>query len=116
MFALVAGSIAVLSAGAATPPPIRLELIEAEPGIELRVVGQSGSPYSARYALEVTSDAAAGRNRSVQRGNAKLRSGAAVTLVTLKLGNLRNGEWSAKLTVEPESGPAYEEVRGSVGR
>ncbi|WP_129794163.1 curli-like amyloid fiber formation chaperone CsgH [Sphingosinicella sp. CPCC 101087] len=107
-------ALALSLMGATTPPPqpapVRLLVEERGQGVELKVVGESDEPVQAGYALEVTSDAAAGGNRSVQRGQARLVPGVTATLMTLRLGNVSDGGWSARLRVEPVGGAAYEEV------
>src|SRR3546814_10776567 len=65
----------------AEAPPIRLVSEEVGGGVRLKVIGASDEIMAASYALEVTGGR--GANRSVQRGTARLRPGAPVTLVTL---------------------------------
>src|SRR3546814_20569993 len=71
------------------------------------------SAVEARYSLEVTSDAAAGKNRSTQRGTARLQPGTRVILITMTLGNVSHGNWSAKLLVEPSTREPYQQIRRS---
>jgi|GEM_PF-2884332 len=95
--------------------PIALVSEPAAEGVKLKVVGSSDRPLDAAYALEVSSETRAGTNRSVQRGNVRLQPGLPVTLVSLKLGNVSGGAWTAKLTVTPSGGDEYEVVSGSGG-
>src|SRR3546814_8760427 len=77
------------------------------------LVGDAASAVEARYSLEVTSDAAAGKNRSTQRGTARLQPGTRVILITMTLGNVSHGNWSAKLLVEPSTREPYQQIRSS---
>lgn len=97
--------------GSQTTPPIRLVVESQGQGVRLQVVGESDQAVEATYALDVTGDAEAGGNRTVQRGRASLRPGAPVTLMTLTLGNIARGRWIARLRVEPVGAPAYEDMR-----
>ena len=114
LHAFIAG-LALIAAEAPDPAsrPVRLEIAATDGGIRLQVIGRSDRPFAGSYALEVAADAAAGGNRTVQRGGFRLAPGAPVTLMTLNLGLAGSGGWSARLRVEPASGPAWEEVRGS---
>src|SRR3546814_13795181 len=82
-------------------------------GVSLQVVGDAASAVEARYSLEVTSDAAAGKNRSTQRGTARLQPGTRVMLITMTLGNVSHGNWSAKLLVEPSTREPYQQIRSA---
>ncbi len=89
--------------------PIRVVAEPVGGGVQVRVVGASEQPYAALFSLEVTS----GGNRSVHRGSVSLTGGEPATLSTVTLGNAQPGQWRAHLKVEPQSGPAYEQVRTS---
>lgn len=93
--------------------PIRLVVETRENSVQLRVVGASDRAIDASYALEVASDAAAGGNRATQRGRAQLRPGVPVTLMTLNLGNAAQGQWTARLRVEPAGAVPYEDIRSN---
>jgi hypothetical protein len=93
--------------------PIRLMVEPQGDGVQLRVVGASDRAIDASYALEVASDAAAGGNRTTQRGRAQLRPGVPVTLMTLTLGNIAQGRWTARLRVEPVGAVPYEDMRSN---
>jgi hypothetical protein len=93
--------------------PIRLVSEAAGDGMRLKVVGLSDRPLSADYKLEVSSQSGGGTNNSVQSGGVQLQPGVPVTLVTLSLGNVKNGGWTARLHVTPRPGAAYQEVRTS---
>ncbi|MGZ8283683.1 MAG: curli-like amyloid fiber formation chaperone CsgH [Allosphingosinicella sp.] len=109
---ILAAALALTAADTpSAEPPVRLVTEEAGQGIRLRVVGESAVPFAGNYALEVTSDAAAGGNRTVQRGAVRLEPGVPATLMTLTLGHSGQGSWTARLRVEPSQGAAYEEVR-----
>lgn len=101
------------SASAGDAPPVRLMLEDQGSAVRLSVVGESESAFQGGYSLEVVSDAAAGGNRTVQRGTVSLRPGVPVTLMTLTLGNVGEGSWTARLHVEPEDGRSYELVRSA---
>lgn len=106
----------LLMADAADLPadaPIRLVVEPQGEGMELRVVGASDRAIEASYALEVESDAAAGGNRTVQRGRARLSPGVPVTLMTLTLGHVAQGRWTARLRVEPAGAVPYEDRRSN---
>ena len=106
----------LLMADAADLPanaPIRLVVEALGDGVQLRVVGASDRAIDASYALEVASDAAAGGNRTTQRGRAQLRPGIQVTLMTLTLGNVAQGQWTARLRVEPAGAVPYEDIRSN---
>lgn len=93
--------------------PIRLVVEPQGEGVQLRVVGASDRAIEASYALEVASDAAAGGNRTIQRGRAELRPGVQVTLMTLTLGNVAQGQWTARLRVEPAGTVPYEDIQSN---
>ena len=96
-----------------TEKPIQLVTESVDNGVRLIVVGDASVPTEASYALEVSSDAAGGGNKSVQRGTARLVPGAETRLMTLTLGNIGHGKWSATLSVDPNPGRPYREQRGS---
>jgi ribosome maturation factor RimP len=79
--------------------------------VRIRVVGSSLEPLSAKYTLEVSSQGA-NSNRSTQSGLVQLVPGVEVTMVTMTLRSRGQG-WTARLTVEPENAPAYEELKTS---
>lgn len=105
-----------LGAQVAPPrPPIYVIADSSGPGVDIKVVGSSATSLEAHYSLEVSSNSGGGTNRSVQSGDVRLLPGVAVTLVTLALGDLSRGEWTARLTVEPRNGAPYEIINGSTG-
>jgi hypothetical protein len=110
---LLALMTAPAAAGDTADPaaPVRLVAEDAGDAVRLRVVGESPRAFEGEYALEVSSDAAAGGNRTVQRGTVRLAPGVPATLMTLTLGGGGQGGWTARLRVEPADGAAYEEVR-----
>ena len=93
--------------------PVQLLMEEQGSGVRLSVVGESDAAFRGDYSLEVTSDAAAGGNRTVQRGTVDLRPGIPATLMTLRLGNVGDGRWTARLRVQPEGSRPYELVRSA---
>lgn len=106
---------AVLAAVGSTnqsPPPVRLIAEPHGPGVTIRVVGDAAAPVDASYMLQVASDSRSGTNRSTQSGTARLQPGAPVTLVTMNLGRVPGGAWSARLTVRTPQGD-YELRDGS---
>lgn len=106
---LIAAILASAAASGAVPPhPLQLQVQEAGGGLEMSLVGQSASPFSARYELEVTGGPRGSSNHSVQRGNATIKPGVPVTVATLRLGNPEGAEWAARLQVTPSSGQPYE--------
>ena len=88
--------------------PITLNVTERDGAAELMVIGRAGEPVRATYRLEVESGTSG--NRSAQSGQAELVPGREVSLVHLVLAGSGAAHWQARLTVEPEGGPAYEEV------
>jgi hypothetical protein len=84
--------------------------------VTLRVVGFSDAPYGARYSLDVRSGPDGFGNSSTQSGQARLAPGVSATLISVSV-SAPSGTWSAKLRVEPDGGPAYEdERRGRVAK
>ncbi len=111
---LIAAALASGSGGAGSAAaPVHLVTEPVANGVRITVVGKSASAVDATYALEVSSNPAAGGNRSTQRGSVRLRPGVPVTMVTLTLGGGQGGGWTARLKVEPKGAPAYEEVKTS---
>jgi hypothetical protein len=108
----VAGAVAAAPAPEGSAP-IRLVSEPSGEGIRLRVLGASDKPLEATYLLEASGGPTGTSNKSVQRGTARLPPGVPVTLVTLTLGNTRNGSWSARLYVSPSQGDPYEMSAGS---
>lgn len=109
VLAAMTSSTSGASGQSEAPPPVNLVAEPAGEGVRVQVVAASRDPYAASFSLEVTS----GGNRSVHHGSATLAGGEAVTLSTVTLGNAAPGQWRAHLTVQPQSGPAYEQVRTS---
>lgn len=110
--------IALAALGGAAPAgspsaPIHIVTEPAGAGVRISVVGDSSRAIEATYSLEVSSETGGGRSRSTQKGTARLKPGAPVTLVTTRLGDLQGGSWTATLHVQPVGGPAYQEVRTS---
>ena len=106
----LAAVAAAASAGDATmtnPPPINMAMTTQGSGIRLTVSGASISPFEATYVLDVTSDSGGGNNHSLQRGRVRLVPGKKVTLITLDLGNLHTGKWTATLQVDAAGGGSY---------
>ncbi|MDQ8757802.1 curli-like amyloid fiber formation chaperone CsgH [Sphingosinicella sp. LHD-64] len=111
MLSFFSAALALMTAGPGTSQPIQLVVEPRGDGVQLRVVGDSDHAVEATYTLEVASDAAAGGNRTTQRGRANLQPGTPAALMTLTLGNAARGRWTARLRVEPVGAAAYEEVR-----
>ena len=99
--------------GHPAPPvgPLHLVTEPAGSGVRVRVVGESVVACEVHYVLEVANDSAAGSNRSVQRGAARLRPGVAATVATLTLANAGSKAWTARLKADRcEGGQAYDET------
>ena len=96
--------------------PIRLVSEPTGSGLRLKVIGSSDRIISADYTLEVSSRSNGGTNRSSQSGGVRLEPGVVATLVTLSLGNVRDGAWTARLQVHTSEGVTYEEVISSTSR
>ena len=99
---------AAAAAGAIPDHPLHLDVSNSGDLLVIRVVGESRTGWSGRYALEVSGGPAGGSNRSVQRGAANLQPGKVVTVATLRLGSSSQGRWVAHLDVSPVSGAAYQ--------
>lgn len=119
LFMVPAAMVGAIGAAGAAPmadtrsAPVHLVTERVGQGVRITVVGKSESAIDATYALEVSSNAAGGGNRSTQRGSVRLRPGVPVTMITLTLGGNAGAGWTARLKVEPKGAPAYEEVRTS---
>jgi hypothetical protein len=99
---------AAVSGAASAPRPLQLQVSEAGGNLEMSLVGQSASPWSARYELEVTGGPQGTSNHSVQRGTATIKAGGPITVATVRLGNPKGAEWAARLHVTPSTGDAYD--------
>lgn len=110
---LLLGALLAGAGRADTPRPLRLVTEQLGAEVRFRVVGEAAGPCDASYVLTVANRAAAGSNRSIQRGAARLRPGAATTLATATL-RAAPGSWSATLAVRG-CGPdaVYEEKSGA---
>lgn len=109
---LFAATLMPVAAGNGAPAaPVQLIAQPTDDGVRIMVVGSSPKPVTARYMLVVSSEGA-NSNRSTQRGSVRLVPGVEVTMVTMTLRAKGQG-WTARLTVEPENAPAYEEVETS---
>lgn len=95
--------------------PIVMTAVPSGEAVRIQVIGDAKAETRATYTLEVASNPAAGGNRSVQRGTARLRPGERAKLLDLTLGNVAKGGWTAKLTVDPERGESYVVDASSAG-
>jgi hypothetical protein len=115
MFKLLGAMAAMITSaagGASEAPasPIYLVAEAAEQGVRVTVVGASAADLDASFTLEVVGNG----NRSRHSGSATLRRGERVTLSTVTLGNAQPGQWEARLSVHPQGGRPYEQVRTSL--
>lgn len=90
--------------------PIRLETLVRPGGVDVQVIGLSSLPLSARYRLEVSGGTG---NRSTQSGNVRLTPGRTAVLIRTRISSGSDGDWSARLIVEPEQGASYERRAGA---
>lgn len=104
MFSFITVLAGIVSAAAA-PQPIHLEAVPNAGGVEVQVIGRSDVAAAARYQLVVTSGSSG--NRSTQSGVARLQPGQTAVLVRLRMSSGDQGQWSVRLSVEPESGEPY---------
>ena len=111
----VLAALAATGGGEAPQRPIVMVTEPAGDAVRIQVIGDAAAETRASYTLEVASDPAAGGNRSVQRGTARLRPGERAKLLDLTLGNVAKGGWTAKLTVDPERGERYVVDASSAG-
>jgi hypothetical protein len=113
MAAVLATSAGLVAAGAPQAPrPIVLRTEPAGDGISITVVGLSDIAVNARYELEAFGGPPGKSNKSIQKGAARLKPGAPVTLITLRIANVKSGAWGATLRVQPLGGSSYEETAG----
>lgn len=102
----------MLAAGLATAGtadrPLHLQVSQAGDQLVITLVGQSQAPLSASYVLDVGGGSPGGTNHSIQRGTARLQPGKPVTIATLRLGNSKGRNWTARLHVVPSTGEAYD--------
>jgi hypothetical protein len=99
---------AAAAAGAIPDHPLHLDISNSGDLLVIRVVGESRTAWSGRYALEVSGGPPGASNRSVQRGAANIQPGSLVTVATLSLGSSSQERWVAHLDVSPASGAAYQ--------
>ncbi len=104
MIASAAGGV-----GEAPASPIYLVTEPAEQGVRVMVIGASSGDFAATFTLDVVGSG----NRSRHSGSVTLYPGEPVTLSTVTIGNAAPGQWEARLRVQPQGGPAYEQVRTS---
>lgn len=115
---MIAAAFAASAAGGAEQPdaqPVRLNVARAGEMLKLTVVGSAAVPVAARYTLHVSSDVATGGNRSTQSGEVRLEPGKTVTLISIAVGNAREGNWLAVLDVQPSTGAAYRIEKRTIG-
>jgi hypothetical protein len=94
--------------------PLHLVTDTAGTGTRLRVIGDSKTVCDSPYVLEVTSTSPTGRNRSVQRGTARLRPDVVTTVATSILASPGMTAWSARVDVDPcGTGKHYQETSGT---
>jgi hypothetical protein len=113
----VTALLLLVSAPALASPasrPLHLVTEPAANGIRLRVVGKSDAACVARYALDISSTSPGGRNRSAQRGTARLAPGTTAVVATSTIAGSMPTGWTARLSVEGCSpGDRYVESAGS---
>jgi len=112
---LAAALLGGTAGAAAASRPLHLVSEATGTGIRLRVVGQSAVACEASYTLEISNRSRAGSSRSVQRGIARLKPGAApVDIATSTLGGAAAAGWTSRLSVgRCGASPQYEEVAGA---
>lgn len=99
-------AMTVAAVSGASPLHLLAEPVDA--GVRLTIVGSSRVACDTSYELKVVG--AAGGNRSVQRGSARLAPGKQVVIATTTLGNQASEHWSATLSVDSCDGKHYEQV------
>lgn len=101
--------LAVAAAAGAIPDhPLHLDISNSGDLLVIRIVGESRTAWSGRYALEVSGGRPGASNRSVQSGAANLQAGNVVTVAMLRLGSASHEQWIAHLDVSPATGAAYQ--------
>jgi hypothetical protein len=88
--------------------PLHLDIANDGGVLVIKLVGESPTPWSALYELEVSGGAPAASNRSVQRGSARLQPGRPATVATVRLGSVAGKSWTAHLNVRPSNGAPYD--------
>jgi hypothetical protein len=108
---LAAVMFSALSAGndGSEGRPIYLVTQPTAAGVKVEVVGAVTADYQATFTLEVC---AAG-NQSTHRSSVHLRPGGTAILSNVSVGGSPQAAWTVRLRVEPNQGPAYEQVRSS---
>lgn len=104
-------SMATLSAGGAPDggAPIYLTASPVEGGVRFQVIGAPSAACRASFVLEVNGES----NQSRHQGSAELRPGDRAVLSTVTVGVPAQGQWRARLRVEPAGGEPYEQVAAS---
>lgn len=89
-------------------PPVFLQIEDAQDSVEIKVIGQSESPYQAHFVLETRGNSG---NRTRQSGVIKIMPNQVVTAVTVRLSVDRADAdakgWTTTLTVTPPNGERY---------
>jgi hypothetical protein len=90
--------------------PIYLTEEGVSGGVRLRVIGDANAPYAASFLLEVNGSTG---NQSRHQGSARLQPGDTVTLSSTTFSVPADGQWHARLRVEPSGAEAYEQILAS---
>ena len=103
---MMAAALASIPPGAG---PLHLQVSRDGDSLVLAVVGESTAPMTATYELEVDAGKPGATNHSLQRGNATVQPGKAVTIARLRVGHSRTDTLTANLRVTPSAGKPYQE-------
>lgn len=98
--------------GTATPggrAAIYLSTESVTGGVRFQVIGAPSKAFRGIFLLEVNGDG----NLSRHQGSAELQGGDRAVLSTVTVGVPEQGEWRARLRVEPAGAEPYEQVATS---
>jgi hypothetical protein len=95
--------------------PLQLVTQVNAAGLQIRVEGDSPIDCELQYELQVESGSQGNRNRTVQRGKERLSAGRKRVVARTTVGNISQGQWTARLIVQSCRGERYEILRSGTG-
>ena len=113
MLKLIGAALSMMASsaggGGEAAAPIYLTTSPVEGGVNFQVIGAPSAAYRANFVLEVNGES----NQSRHQGSAELRAGDRAVLSTVTVRVPAQGQWRARLRVEPAGGEPYEQVAAS---